>query len=461
MARKSGKPAPALLPLRPYQREIAQAVLESVFQGRGETFSVEIARQGGKNEVSAQIEVLLLTLSMTAPKNLIKCAPTFSPQCRLSMRRLKDRLNDAGFEGIWRTEAGHIVRLGDARSVFLSAEENSNVVGNTAHLLLEIDESQDVGKEKYTKEFRPMAAAENVTVVHYGTTWDESTLLEEVKEANLERERKDGIRRHFRFDWEDVARHNPAYRTYVEQERERLGEEHPLFRTQYRLLPIRGGGGLFSREQRALLTGNHARRQQGNLKEVYVAGIDVAGEATDGKAVTKRRDSTVVTIAELDFTKDNEFDAGPVVRVVEHYRWTGAKHAEMYRKLVDLLRDTWRCRKICVDATGIGEPVASFLVKALGSRVVPVKFTPAVKSDLGFRLLAAVNGGRLKVYKGDGSAGYAMFKEEVDNARAIYRPNQTMNFDVDPARGHDDFLISLALCVEAARKYVPRTARGE
>jgi hypothetical protein len=29
-----------------------------------------------------------------------------------------------------------------------------------------------------------------VTTVHYGTTWDESTLLEEVKQTNLEMEKR-------------------------------------------------------------------------------------------------------------------------------------------------------------------------------------------------------------------------------------------------------------------------------
>ena len=34
------------------------------------------------------------------------------------------------------------------------------------------------------------------------------------------------------------------------------------------------------------------------------------------------------------------------------------------------------------------------------------------------------------------------------------------NFYVDPARGHDDFLMSLALLVEAAKQYTPKTAKG-
>ncbi len=187
--------------LRPYQQEVALAVLDSVFGRKGLTFSVEVARQGGKNELSAQLELLLLTLYMAEPGNLAKCSPTFKPQTVISMRRLKDRLNDAGFGGIWVTELGYIIRLGNARAIFLSADESANVVGNTAHILLEIDESQDVSKEKYTKEFKPMGATTNVTTVHYGTTWDDSTLLEEVKQTNCELERKDGIKRHFRYDW--------------------------------------------------------------------------------------------------------------------------------------------------------------------------------------------------------------------------------------------------------------------
>ena len=144
--------------LRPYQRDVALAILDSVFQRRGLTFSVEMARQGGKNELSAQLELLLLALYMAEPQNIIKCSPTFKPQTVISMMRLKDRLNDVGFGGLWVAELGYIIRLGNARVVFLSADESANVVGNTAHLLLEIDEAQDVSKEKYTKEFKPMGA---------------------------------------------------------------------------------------------------------------------------------------------------------------------------------------------------------------------------------------------------------------------------------------------------------------
>jgi len=455
----------ALRRLRPYQREVALAILNSIFGRKGLTFSVEIARQGGKNELSAQLELLLLTLYMAESKNLIKCSPTFKPQTVISVMRLKDRLNDAGFDGIWASELGYIVRLGNARAIFLSADESANVVGNTAHILLEIDESQDVSKDKYTKEFKPMGATTNATTVHYGTTWDDATLLEEVKETNLELERKDGIRRHFRYDWEEVAQYNPDYLAYVEAERERLGENHPLFLTQYRLLPIRGGGGYLSSQQRAQLKGEHARKRQAERGLVYVAGIDLAGEAEDAegahlRALKPRRDSTVVTIGELDFAVCDGVNKQPRINVVEHYWWTGKKHTELYAQLADIIKNVWHCRRVVVDATGVGEPVSSFLRKALGPRVVPFTFTQRSKSELGFSLLAAINSGRLKVYKGDGSEEHREFWFEMEKARSQYRPSQTMNFYVDPSQGHDDFLMSLALMVEAANQYTPKTAKG-
>jgi hypothetical protein len=449
--------------LRPYQREVAAAILESVFGKKGLTFSVEMARQGGKNELSAQLELLLLTLHMLEPKNLIKCSPTFKPQTVISMMRLKDRLNDAGFDGIWESELGYIVKLGNARAIFLSADESANVVGNTAHILLEIDESQDVGKEKYSKEFKPMGATTNVTTVHYGTTWDDTTLLEEVKQTNLELERRDGVKRHFRYDWEEVAKYNPDYLAYVQAERERLGENHPLFLTQYRLLPIQGGGGFLSVQQREQLQGEHTRLRRGEAGKTYVAGIDIAGEEENDEALmtsNPKRDATVVTIGEMDFTERDEVNKEPKIRIVEHYRWVGKKHTELYAQLADILKNVWRCRRIVVDATGVGEPVASFLRKALGSRVTPFTFTQKSKSELGFNLLAAINSGRLKVYKGDGSEEYKEFCFEMEKARSQYRASQTMNFYVEPAQGHDDFLMSLALAAEAGRVYIPKMAKG-
>ena len=458
--------------LRPYQLQVARAAMNSIQKGMGLTFSVEIARQGGKNELSAHLEVLLLTLYMAGGGSLVKCSPTFRPQTLISIERLKERLADFGFDGIYRLQMSYILQLGNARAIFLSADGSSSVVGHTADIILEIDEAQDVSKEKYSREFRPMGSATNVTTILYGTTWDSSTLLEEVKQANLELEGKDGIKRHFRYDWQEVGRYNPDYVRFVEAERQRLGEEHPLFRTQYALLPIARGGGFLSRQQIALVLGEHQRQshpsggsgQAAEGKRTYVAGVDLAGEhepeLTAEEATGNRRgrghDSTVITIAEVVAAGPSQ----PVLKVVEQYRWTGTPHSQLHGQMTGILRDVWNCHRIVVDATGIGQPVASFLRQELGRRVIPFVITSKGKSDLGFELLSFINSGRLKLYRQDGSGEYRETMFELERAKAQYRPNQTMNFYVDPQEGHDDFLVSLALVVRAAKGLGPREAKG-
>ena len=157
-----------------------------------------------------------------------------------------------------------------------------------------------------------------------------STLLEEVKQVNLELEKRDGIKRHFRYDWQEIAQYNPDYLAYDETERERLGENHPLFLTQYRLLPIHGGGGYLNSQQRVQLNGEHQRYHQPDRSQVYVAGIDLAGEAEEVegallRTLKPRQDSTVVTIGELDFSICSEVIKQPRVKIVEHYWCFGIK----------------------------------------------------------------------------------------------------------------------------------------
>jgi hypothetical protein len=400
-------------------------------------------------------------------------------------------------------ESGHILRLGEARVIFLSAEPAANVVGNTAHLLLEVDEAQDVSIEKFDRDFRPMAATRNATTVLYGTPWREGNLLDTVKSHNLELERADGIKRHFRFDWEEVARCNGDYRTYVEAERARLGENHPTFRTQYALLNVGSGGGFFSDDQLMKLAGDFPRCRSPRPGATYVGGLDFGGEAGNAQPETRlptktlvkagnpQPDSTVLTIAEVSnfplSQRGTEGDSGgeaagnaqretrnaePVtpdaqpetrnaqrIRVVQHYSWTGLPFTVVLQRILDVAKG-WGLRRLVADATGLGAPLVAALKQSLGHRIVSFVFTASSKSALGYKLLAAAGTGRLQLYARDASAECDECWRELESAAADYKPNRTLNFYVDPAKGHDDYLMSLALAVEGANRYEPRSAVG-
>jgi Terminase RNaseH-like domain len=449
-----------LAPLRPYQREVARAVIESVRRRQGLSFSVEIARQGGKNEVSARIELVVLARCRRMTVTSIKAAPTFDPQARISLNRLWSLTQRAGLDGIAAREGGNCVRLGRARQLFLSAEPSSNIVGHTADLLLEVDEAQDVDIEKFDKELQPMAASSGATTVFYGTAWDDAGLLERARQVHLSAERRDGVRRHFEYDWTVVAESNPAYGRFVRREEERLGAEHPLFLSQYCLRTLPGAGRLLGPNQLTLLRGAHAAMDAPVAGETYVAGLDVAGEAADAGVVrgsSLGRDATVLTIGRVAPAVDSGGESS--VEVVRHYAWTGVSHAALHQTLVALLKQ-WRISRVVVDATGIGEPVAALLTRALGqSRVEALKLTAESKSRLGYGLLAAVNGGRLRLH-GGASGEVTECWRQLERCRATYRPNQTLGFYVDERDGHDDYVISLALVVAAARDAGPRRATG-
>jgi hypothetical protein len=91
--------------------------------------------------------------------------------------------------------------------------------------------------------------------------------------------------------------------------------------------------------------------------------------------------------------------------------------------------------------------------------VTPFAFTAETTSKLGLAFLAAVNGGRFKMYgdpaaQGDGDGCAAEFWREAELCRYAVRRNQQIGFGVPAGRGRDDFVISAALCAWAARGWL-------
>ena len=308
-------------PLRSYQVEPIRQIANVVTSGKSRTFSVMMSRQAGKNELSAHLEAYLMSVHQNKTRTIVKVAPTFRPQIVNSITRLEEMFTHPLFKGKSRTERGYIVRLAKVNTTFLSAQPGASVVGATADLLMEFDEAQDIDPFKHDRDFVPMTASTNAPRVYYGTSWDDSTLLERVKQNHLQMTQIDGHPRHFEYAWPRIAEEVPRYGDFVQAERDRLGADHPIFKTQYELKTISGAGRFLTDSQLALMRGGqHPPPGRTQPTGYYVAGIDVAGEDEEDQDAAlrrrqPRRDSTVVTIGRVSLV-DVAGSTEPRVEVV-------------------------------------------------------------------------------------------------------------------------------------------------
>lgn len=467
-------------PLRSYQLQPASAILQSIFQGDGRQFAIMMSRQAGKNEMAAQLEAYLLNLYQRTGGQIVKASPTFKPQTINSMLRLEEHLNNKWNRGQWKRREGYIFQLTNARCLFFSAERSANVVGGTASILLECDEAQDVNPEKWSKDFEPMGASTNVTTAFFGTAWTSDTMLATYIRQLLRAEKRDGIKRVFKADADLVGAEVPAYRLYVAKRVNTLGRNHPLIKTQYFLEDIDAQGGMFPPQRQALMRGDHERRHEPVPGHRYALLIDVAGEdeqpgdAQDRALLNnQQRDATALTVVDVDYN----YGKLPTYRAVDRKLWLGTAHTALHQQLLHLAHH-WNAVWVVVDATGVGTGLASFLTTALGDhrapraagRVIPVTFSQRIKSDLGWNFLSIVETGRYRDYIHDDEQDTRQFWYEVGACQREVsdHPNRTLKWGVwdSPAYdgliayGHDDLLLSAALCAILDEQHWPGDAEG-
>jgi len=454
--------------LRAYQQAAVEAVLGSVFTGRGDSLVVMFPRQSGKNELQAQLEAYLLAVYANQPAEIIKVSPTWRPQSQNAMRRLERVLQRNLLTRLqWQRESGYIYRVGAARIYFLSAAPEAHIVGATASLLLEVDEAQDVSVEKFDREIAPMAASTHATRVFWGTAWTPATLLGRELRASHAEERADGRRRVFRVNAEEVAREVPAYRRHVEQMIARLGRGHPSIRTQYFSEEIEAEGGMFPPERLALMEGDHLWQESPQPGQMIAFLVDVGGETRapeGGGAPEKEHDATALVIVSVDLSAmaDPALRA-PRYRVVHLRQWHGESHARLYAQIAALAQ-SWNARRVVLDVTGMGEGLSSFLEKALPGRVVRFLFQAQSKSRLGLGFIEVVESGRFRLprpLEPHAEALVELFRAQCRACRMQpgERMTQAMRWGVPegarhPQSGgllHDDLLLAAALCAHLDR----------
>jgi hypothetical protein len=472
--------------LRRYQLDTANAIVNSVLRQQGLSIVVMFPRQSGKNMLQAQLEVYLMALLGRQGAEMVKLSPTYQPQSLNAMRRLETALQ-ANYltHNQWHKSAGNHYRFKNAHLTFLSAAAGSNIVGATASTLLQLDEAQDIGIEKYDKQIAPMAASTNATRVFWGTAWTGQTLLARELRAARQAEACDGIRRVFHMTAEQVRAEVPAYGHFVDEQVARLGRSHPMVRSQFFSEEIDFASGLFTPARLSLVQGNHPPQTSPEPGKIYAMLVDLAGEdeqvrqdnfskdSNDGLA-NPNRDATAVTVVEVDLSLMDEVLPGkPRYRVVQRYLWQGEKHSTLYQRLYHLAQH-WGVEKMVVDSSGVGAGVCSFLRDRLGERVIPLTFNRQVKSKLGWGFLAVIDTGRFQDFRSTHNSYsesalvnplawqmmneqerlQALFQRQLQavSCEASIGPERWLKWSVpegtaDPLGGllHDDLVISAAM----------------
>jgi len=436
--------------LRWYQVQVFGDILNGIDHAPGGTMTVMFPRQAGKNEVSAAIVSFLLIANADRGGSIVVCAPTLYPQASLSLERTVSRLRPMAKRlGLPFRLEGNVIHCGRATATFLSGSPSANVAGHTASLLLIGDEAQDIEADWFNRQFRPMTASTGASTLMFGTPWENNSLLERATAANRARDdsqRAQIYRRawpsHHQVDWREVAEVVPPYGRYVEQERARLGAEHPIFRSQYELVAGQSERRLLSATQLAALLGSFGPLESPLAGERYAGGLDFAGEGANG-------DATVLTVARV---LDKRCE------VVAAFRWRGEPFESLGAAVVQLAR-RWRLERLLCDATGMGAPLTARLAESLGRTVEPFVFTQPEKSALAFELLAAANVGSLAIAP-PSTTGLRALWDELAACQSELRPGGQLSWGA-PAGSHDDCVASLTLALRASRSLGPaRVATG-
>ena len=445
--------------LTAYQSEIVRAVLDSVLHDRGLTFTVEIARGGGARELSAQLELLLLSLHVNDGVRLLSIAPPGSDRAQ---GRLIDLLRGGTLQGLWSAEGG-TVRLGRSLLRYLTPDELGPTLieprPGTAGLI-EVAGAERVEPNVYSHWLVPLADATGATIVLYGLPVNGETRFEELKQRNQELETVPGLQRHFRVTGEQVACALPGYRSQMDEARDRLGEDHPEFQRAYLLRPTATSGPLLPAECRMRLESGARHREP------------IPCERTVASIVVTRLPSEQAATAPVPVLLANP-GAGAVVTIARHaapgqldvieHRWLQAVDtASLARRVVKVVCE-WRCERVVAeqraDAGAQGGAFSMLLERGLDR--TPAEWVTADEgrdSRLALGLIAAVHTGRVRLYRVDGSPEHRALRHELESAVADYGADGELR--VRQPAGDEGFVRGLALVVGTFAT-APREGAGE
>jgi len=439
--------------LRPYQTRPLGAILNSIDKGLGLSFVIVFPRQSGKDELMANLKIYLMCILSPWEHSIVEVNPTYKPQTINAIMRLEVRMNLNPLTYTrWRKRSDFIRQIGMCRTSFLSGDGQANVVGATASVLLIINEAQDILPAIYDKKFAPMCASTNATKIFCGTVWTSNTLLAREMRVAKKLQAEDGIRRLFMVDADVVSKYHKPYGLHVAERVGALGRQNPMVKTQYFNEEIDAQAGMFNTNRRALMLGDQEQQDVPVSGHIYAILVDVGGQDEallnlEGLG-NPGRDFTTATIVDIDLSMLDTYQA-PIYRVVARRSWQGVNHMVILGQLAAAAA-VWRPIHIVIDATGVGEGLWAMMDKAYPGKVIPVKFSQGVKSEIGWGFLAVIESGRFRdcAPMKEVDLQYSYCQSEI-----LPGPSKTLRWGVkdgtrDPATGelvHDDYVVADSL----------------
>lgn len=414
-------------PLRGPQAEIIKRVEKFVAEHQGGVMPILLSRQTGKNELAAVLQRRHLWRRQNAPQDSIwiRTAPTYLPQIVNSKKRLRAILKLDGKKRVMHPifrkrkliqEEGYIWRVGNASVEFISSGPQANVVGATASECLDMDEAHKVDKDKFDEDFAPFTADTDAATLLWGVASNGLDTIEWYRENNIENGYPERNLFYPCEVWMDVR---PQYRKHVEGRIKVLGYDHPIIKTQYRLIKVPAVGRFLQANHiRNLFSGDHERELAPRDGDRYEGIIDIAAGNEDfnpedsmaGEEQTAT-DSTAIWIYKVSpiLSSNGLF---PIVRLVNVIWLTGVDLDKQEPEIKETILQ-WRLQRVSIDAVGVGRQIAESMENEFGTEVINkyVASATSVSEDC-FDLQARLNFASVLMFRNDGSPEWAEFERQ-------------------------------------------------
>lgn len=380
-------------------------------------------------------------------------------------------LNDPDIRAAKKYDKGVIRILGNPKKIkgviesdwtslvrFQTADKRAKIESKSYQVLF-IDECQEVDDTKISKSIRPMLAAYNGTSVYTGTP---SPYVCEFYNAIMRNRAQDiskpaYLQNHFEYDYNITGKYNKRYKKYVEGEKENLGEDSDAFQMSYALKwLVEKGMALSPSDFQRYMADVRSDIEKSPVDGFqYVAGLDL------GKGID---DPSVLTIARLE----KNVNTGDVKkRIVFWKEFTNPSWEAQFTEILIMLRAFNVCA-VSVDSTGKGDPIAERLKAAMVDdpiNVYAIPFSTQSKHTLATDFYEEMYKNRISIPCGVKTKNTKEFKkfygEWLTAVKTYTGKFLQLEHPRDLTGAHDDYVDSLLLLIQAAKKVHAHVVRQE